>query len=53
MSQELITKEVRNKLEDYKKEFSQNEITAILVIMTEILAEISLNTENIASKMWE
>jgi len=53
MDKENITKKVKEKLESYKNEFGVNKDTAILIIMIEILAEISLNTENIASKLWE
>ncbi len=53
MAKEIITIRIKDKLENYKKEFGQNELTSVLVIMTEILAEISLNVENIANKGWE
>ncbi len=48
-----ITNKVEYRLKEYKEKYGENETTALLALIIQILAHISLNTENIANKLWE
>lgn len=45
--------EIKARIENYKTEFKLNEATAPLILIAEILVEISISLRGVANKMWE